>query len=559
MRFHSISALALLTLIPVSAFALTYGTDVERYSDWENMSRAERAGVNLLTTLEAVEGNPDGTYSPERLLNRAEFLKIVLLSHPDAAEGVEATVPWNCFPDVSISDWFAPSVCYAKEQGIVAGYPDGRFLPGKPVNYVEALKMLTELYGHDTTREAGDQWFSPYVRVAETLGLGLEANVAHPALLLTRGQMARLAAAYRAEEEGELAVYRDAEQGILKPRSSSSSSRSSSSQQSSSTPSSSSSSSQSSSSPFTQLPDFPVASRFLVLGARTRPILQGTFTVPEDSHIRIPEVTLRREIRSIERLYLIDAQGREIMPLELATSGNAEKRIWRWEGGSGTILKANTPTVFGIVAVMKPIGTGASQELWEIEEFSITAVGTTTGQSRDLVPSDTAIPPMHQTALGRIGGALNALTPTASLRAGTKKQIASFSFSGSTAPGAELALEGLTFRMSGTGVAVSAVRIGDGSEVNSAECSMDPGSPGMINCDTIPSALRTLNGLRTLSLYATVAMMAGKSEGSLQILLDDPGTIGRQGAVRWTDGTSHFTWVDLPKPVATGTRWSVLP
>lgn len=558
MRIRHLLTIAALTLVPASAFALTYGTDVERYDDWETMSRAERAGVNLLTTLEAVEGNPDGTYRPERLLNRAEFLKIVLLSHPHAAEGVEATVPWNCFPDVSMSDWFAPYVCYAKEQGIVAGYPDGTFLPGKPVNYVEALKMLTELYGHNTSTEPRDQWFSPYVRVAETLGLGLESNVANPALLLTRGQMARLAAAYRTEDEGELAVYRDAEQGILQPRSSSSSSHSSSSSQSSSAQSSSSSS-QSSSSPFTQLPDFPVASRFLVLGTRTRPILQGTFTVPEDSQIRIPEVTLRREIRSIERLYLIDAQGREIMPLELATSGNAEKRIWRWEGGSGTILKANTPTVFGIVAVMKPIGTGASQELWEIEEFSITAVGTTTGQSRDLVPSDTVIPPMHQTALGRIGGVLNALTPTGSLRAGTKKQLASFSFSGSTAPGAELALEGLTFRMSGTGVVVSAVRIGDGSEVNSAECSMDPGAPGMINCDTIPSSLRTLNGLRTISLYATVAMMAGKSEGSLQILLDDPGTIGRQGAVRWTDGTSHFTWVDVPKPVATGTRWVVLP
>jgi hypothetical protein len=53
----------------------------------------------------------------------------------------------SCFPDV-IDEWYAPYVCYAFAQGWVQGYPDGTFGPERPVTFAEALKMLVNVRGY---------------------------------------------------------------------------------------------------------------------------------------------------------------------------------------------------------------------------------------------------------------------------------------------------------------------------------------------------------------------------------------------------------------------------
>src|SRR5947207_3074818 len=109
---------AVLLIVPTLAFALDY-TDVSgRYTD-APFSVSEAAGISLLTNIGAVSGNPDGSYRAERLLNRAEFLKIILLS--SSAEGGASA---SCFPDVHAEDWFSQYVCRAKQTGIVKGNPD---------------------------------------------------------------------------------------------------------------------------------------------------------------------------------------------------------------------------------------------------------------------------------------------------------------------------------------------------------------------------------------------------------------------------------------------------
>jgi hypothetical protein len=38
--------------------------------------------------------------------------------------------------------------------------------------------------------------------------------------------------------------------------------------------------------------------------------------------------------------------------------------------------------------------------------------------------------------------------------------------------------------------------------------------------------------------------------------LGQPGSIGVNGAVRWTDGAGHYTWTEFTAPVVRGTRWT---
>lgn len=143
-----------------------------------------------------VHGYPDSTFKPDKVINRAEFTKIIMNAMQEMPEGN------FCFPDVN-DDWFAIFVCGAQKLGIIQGYPDGFFRPGQTVNTVEALKIVLEAAGVDVhaayyTPEGGD-WFAPYVMYALNTNLNFilyENSFDQP---VTRGQMAELV--YRVLEE----------------------------------------------------------------------------------------------------------------------------------------------------------------------------------------------------------------------------------------------------------------------------------------------------------------------------------------------------------------------
>lgn len=77
---------------------------------------------------------------------------ILLLSVPVYADGP--------FSDVRQTDWFASYVEAAKEAGIVSGYPDGSFRPGRQVTYGEFLAMA--MRGRSLSGGSGEDGDSPY-------------------------------------------------------------------------------------------------------------------------------------------------------------------------------------------------------------------------------------------------------------------------------------------------------------------------------------------------------------------------------------------------------------
>jgi hypothetical protein len=138
-----LSIIAIL-LAPATALALDFTNVSTRYAD-APFPKPEAAAISLLTNIGAVSGNPDGTFQPGRPVNRAEFLKIILLSNTSIF--VSPSDAATCFPDVRSTDWFSSYVCLAKRRTMVGGYPDGLFHPERQVNYAEALKMLGAMYG----------------------------------------------------------------------------------------------------------------------------------------------------------------------------------------------------------------------------------------------------------------------------------------------------------------------------------------------------------------------------------------------------------------------------
>lgn len=76
------------------------------------------------------------------------------------------------FYDVEVEkgEWFYGHVQFARELGIVRGYSgekEGYFLPGNPVSYAEALKMIVTAAGIKVQEASEGEWYAPYREFAK--------------------------------------------------------------------------------------------------------------------------------------------------------------------------------------------------------------------------------------------------------------------------------------------------------------------------------------------------------------------------------------------------------
>ena len=99
--------------------------------------------IQFLKDRGVVNGFPDGTFGPERLITRAELLKIALEgAKVDTSNYASKSSP---FPDLSDDHSLRRYVIYAYEKHIVSGYPDGTYRPNQPTTRGEAIKMLLNI------------------------------------------------------------------------------------------------------------------------------------------------------------------------------------------------------------------------------------------------------------------------------------------------------------------------------------------------------------------------------------------------------------------------------
>ncbi|MCD6109703.1 S-layer homology domain-containing protein [bacterium] len=150
-----------------------------------------------------IQGYPDGTFKPDKLVNRAEALKIIILPLYQNLQDPES----NPFPDVDPSAWFAKYVQKAKDIGVVSGDGvTGDFEGGRSVNLAEFLKMLLLSYNInlDNYKNPSEvifndiqdltSWFVPYIYYATTTNIihSDNSNNIYPGNALTRGEIAEM-------------------------------------------------------------------------------------------------------------------------------------------------------------------------------------------------------------------------------------------------------------------------------------------------------------------------------------------------------------------------------
>jgi len=152
--------------------------------------------IGFLKNSGVVKGYANGTFQPGGLLNRAEAVKIILSANNILPENYAGKLT-----DVLHGSWYQHWVNTAIEKGLVKGYPDKTFRPGKHITRAEFLKIALLAAGitsPETVQKspypdvAVEAWYAPYLQAAKnTQLLRLKAGgEAFPNYYITRSDAA---------------------------------------------------------------------------------------------------------------------------------------------------------------------------------------------------------------------------------------------------------------------------------------------------------------------------------------------------------------------------------
>jgi hypothetical protein len=106
--------------------------------------------INWLKEQGIVEGYSDGTFKPNNLVNRAEFLKMIY--ETIGMKNQKSSVP---FSDFKSNEWYSKYIIEAYADGIIQGYSDNTFRPEDKINFAEALKIIGNAF-LDVDKEFGN-------------------------------------------------------------------------------------------------------------------------------------------------------------------------------------------------------------------------------------------------------------------------------------------------------------------------------------------------------------------------------------------------------------------
>lgn len=187
------------TVLSSTAFATDTTFSQKAFIDVPTTS-ANFTAIEYLRTQNVIKGYPDGKFGPTRRVTRGELVKFIanpfILDTNRINECLQSEELKNSttayFPDVQKTDDYAVEVCFSKTKNLISGYPDGKFRPGNPVSFVEAAKILANVFAFEIGKPTeGDQWYKPYVQRLSDLH-AIPATIKRFDQPLTRGEMAEI-------------------------------------------------------------------------------------------------------------------------------------------------------------------------------------------------------------------------------------------------------------------------------------------------------------------------------------------------------------------------------
>jgi len=169
--------------------------------------------IKYLSDNDIINGYDDGTFKPDKTVNRVEALKMLMLAFSVGTGPAQQLT----FSDTDSNAWYASALGTAVAKGIVKGYDDGTFRPGSTVNKAEYLKMLFETNGVDLTDSVTanpyadvpkDAWYAPYAYLTNRKNLmDVADDLLKAADGMTRGDVAETIYRFKYVLDNNLVTY----------------------------------------------------------------------------------------------------------------------------------------------------------------------------------------------------------------------------------------------------------------------------------------------------------------------------------------------------------------
>ena len=117
--------------------------------------------IEVLASLEILNGYDDGEFKPKNPISRGEFLSIAV-----KFADLEVDTSQSFFDDVT-DEWFASAVNRAYQYGWVKGYLDGTYKPRNSIARCEVVSVVSKLLGREPDKEYIHEHFEELLQFSD--------------------------------------------------------------------------------------------------------------------------------------------------------------------------------------------------------------------------------------------------------------------------------------------------------------------------------------------------------------------------------------------------------
>lgn len=174
-----VAGLLTVALLTCSASAMSF-PDVPKDSDYAT-------AIEYVSELGVMVGSSNGNFNPNQIVSRCEMATIICRMLGTAENLPKSEV----FTDVPTTHWANAYVGKVAELGIVGGYGNGKYGPGDPVTYEQAITMIVRTIGEGDRANSNGGYPNGFIKVAQEKNLlnGIQAVQGQG---LSRGAVAML-------------------------------------------------------------------------------------------------------------------------------------------------------------------------------------------------------------------------------------------------------------------------------------------------------------------------------------------------------------------------------
>lgn len=175
--------------------AMVYAEEASAFPD-VNTSNTNYEAIAKMKEMGYINGYEDGTFKPDKLVTRAEFVKVLVEQKGGVGNIPDGTLTGFYDVDTKTPHWAYKYIYAGVQKGYINGMGDGTFMPDATITYEQALAILIRFAGkEDSAKFAVNSltplWPNAYIITGERLEMHVNTGLSR-GMTVSRKHMAQM-------------------------------------------------------------------------------------------------------------------------------------------------------------------------------------------------------------------------------------------------------------------------------------------------------------------------------------------------------------------------------